>query len=163
MTKQGFIDPPDPVGESAATTGACFCGAVELHVAGAPVEMGYCHCVSCRSHAGAPVVAYALFADHQVTITHGADLLGSFNKTGMSVRRFCTQCGGRVLTEHPGMGFTDLNPLILRGLTFLPDLHLNYADAVLPIRDGLPKLADFPIHAGGSGRKMAEGQSLAGM
>ena len=30
-------------------TGTCFCGAVAIEVAGAPEEMGYCHCNSCRT------------------------------------------------------------------------------------------------------------------
>jgi hypothetical protein len=35
-------------------------------------------------------------------------------------------------------------------------LHVNYAETVLPIRDGLPKLKDFPAEFGGSGETMAE-------
>lgn len=40
------------------------------------------------------------------------------------------------------------------GLTpraFAPVVHLNYAQAVLPVHDGLPKLKDFPTEAGASG------------
>ncbi len=33
---------------------------------------------------------------------------------------------------------------------------LNYAEAVLPIRDGLAKLRDFPAQAGGSGEAVPE-------
>ena len=29
--------------------GACFCGAVEIEVSGAPAAQGYCHCSDCRS------------------------------------------------------------------------------------------------------------------
>jgi hypothetical protein len=39
---------------------------------------------------------------------------------------------------------------------FKPTVHLNYAEAVLPIKDGLLKLKDFPIEAGGSGETMLE-------
>ena len=39
---------------------------------------------------------------------------------------------------------------------FAPTVHLNYAEAVLPIRDGLPKLKDFPAQAGGSGEAVPE-------
>jgi hypothetical protein len=28
--------------------GTCFCGAVAIAATGAPAEMGYCHCASCR-------------------------------------------------------------------------------------------------------------------
>src|SRR5919198_1411533 len=38
--------------------GQCFCGKVEVEVTGSPVEMGYCHCSSCRSYSGGPVNAF---------------------------------------------------------------------------------------------------------
>ncbi|MBV8183427.1 MAG: GFA family protein, partial [Hyphomicrobiales bacterium] len=41
-------------------------------------------------------------------------------------------------------------------LDFAPGVHVNYAESVLPIRDGLPKLKDFPKEFGGSGEVMAE-------
>ena len=34
--------------------------------------------------------------------------------------------------------------------------HVNYESTVLPIRDGLPKLKDFPEELGGSGETLAE-------
>ena len=37
-----------------------------------------------------------------------------------------------------------------------PQLHVNYAETVLPMRDGLPKLRDFPAEMGGSGEIIAE-------
>ena len=39
---------------------------------------------------------------------------------------------------------------------FAPGLHVNYAETVLPIRDGLPKLKDFPKEFGGSGEAIPE-------
>jgi hypothetical protein len=59
------------------------------------------------------------------------------------------------MTSHPGMGLTDVRPPVLPGVAFEPTVHLNYAEAVLPIRDGLAKLKDFP-HAGGSGETVPE-------
>jgi hypothetical protein len=41
-------------------------------------------------------------------------------------------------------------------LAFTPGVHVNYAEAVLPMRDGLPKLKDFPKEFGGSGEAMPE-------
>jgi hypothetical protein len=35
-------------------------------------------------------------------------------------------------------------------------VHINYAETVLPMRDGLTKLKDFPAEFGGSGEAMAE-------
>ncbi len=118
--------------------------------------MGNCHGISCRAYSGAPFVIYALFAEDQVTVTKGAERLGPVNRTGMSARRFCRRCGGHMMTEHPGMGFSDFHAPVLPDLHFRPVWHLNYAEAVLPVRDGLPKLKDFPAHAGGSGETLVE-------
>jgi len=41
-------------------------------------------------------------------------------------------------------------------LAFAPGVHVNYAETVLPMRDGLPKLKDFPAEFGGSGEAIAE-------
>jgi len=42
------------------------------------------------------------------------------------------------MTGHPGMGFTDVYAAAIPGFAFTPSVHLNYAEAVLRIRDGLP-------------------------
>jgi len=136
--------------------GGCFCGAVSIEVAGAPEAMGYCHCTSCRSYAGAPVSAFTLWKADQVQVTQGAGLLGAINKTGFSNRRFCSRCGGHVLVEHPTLGMVDVHASTIPTLAFAPGVHLNYAETVLPMKDGLPKLKDFPAEIGGSGETMAE-------
>ena len=136
--------------------GRCFCGAVEIAVTGAPVEMGYCHCSSCRSYTGAPLVAFVLFKAENVTVTKGAAEIGRVRKSEMSERQFCTRCGGHFMTDHPTLGFTDVYAAAIPTVPFKPSVHLNYPEAVLPIRDGLPKLRDFAAHAGGSGELMPE-------
>jgi hypothetical protein len=137
-------------------SGACFCGAVAIEATGTPVEMGYCHCSSCRSYSGSPVTTFTLWKAEDVRVTKGAEFLGRFNKTGMSDRQFCTKCGGHLMTGHPDFGFTDVYAAALPGLAFKPTVHLNYAETVLPMKDGLPKLKDFPAEAGGSGEAMPE-------
>ena len=137
-------------------TGTCFCGAVAIEVTGVPEEMGYCHCNSCRSYSGGAVNAFTLWKKENVKVTKGAEFLGRFKKTEMSERRFCTKCGGHVMVDHPSLGFTDVYAAILPTLAFKPTVHLNYAETVLPIKDGLPKLRDFPTVAGGSGEAMPE-------
>ena len=136
--------------------GTCFCGAVAIEAAGAPLEMGYCHCSSCRSHSGGPVNGFTLWKPEAVKVTQGAEFLGGFNKTGFSNRRFCTKCGGHVMVDHPSLGFTDVHAATIPTLTFKPSVHLNYAESVLPMKDGLPKLKDFPAQVGGSGETMPE-------
>ena len=60
------------------------------------------------------------------------------------------------MTGHPTLGLTDVRAAALPGLAFEPSVHLNYAERVLPIRDGLPKLKDFPATAGGTGETLPE-------
>ena len=60
------------------------------------------------------------------------------------------------MTGHPTLGFTDVYAAAIPSLPFKPTVHLNYAEAVLPIKDGLLKLKDFPAQAGGSGETMPE-------
>jgi len=44
----------------------------------------------------------------------------------------------------------------LPNFPFKPAVHLNYDETVLPMKDGLPKLKDFPASIGGSGETMPE-------
>jgi hypothetical protein len=137
-------------------TGACFCGAVQIEVTGAPEGMGYCHCASCRSWSAGPVNAFTLWKPENVKVTKGADRVGHFMKTDMSDRQFCRDCGGHLMTHHPTLGLTDVFAATIPGVEFKPGVHVNYAETVLPMKDGLPKLRDFPKELGGSGEAIAE-------
>ena len=136
--------------------GKCFCGAVEIQATGAPALMGYCHCDSCRHWSAGPVNAFTLWPPDAVKVTKGADQLGAYNKTKNSTRKWCKACGGHVLTDHPGMGLVDVYAALLPAFPFQPMLHVNYAETVLPIKDGLPKMKDLPAEAGGSGETLPE-------
>ena len=131
--------------------GRCFCGAVEIEVDGAPEAMGYCHCASCRSWSAAPVNAFTLWKPETVKVTKGVEFVGHFMKTKMSDRQYCTKCGGHLMTEHPPLGLVDVYAATIPSVTFSPGVHVNYAETVLPMKDGLPKLKDFPTEFGGSG------------
>ena len=139
-------------------TGKCFCGAVEIEVSGKPEGMGYCHCASCRSWSAGPVNAFTLWKPASVKVTRGAEFLGHFmkNPPGTSDRKFCTKCGGHVLTDHPTFGLIDVYAATIPALKFAPGVHVNYAETVLRIKDGLPKFKDFPAEMGGSGQTLAE-------
>jgi hypothetical protein len=132
-------------------TGTCFCGAIQLELTGAPEEMGYCHCQSCRSYSGERVSTFILYKAENVRVVSGEDCLGRFTKTAMSERQFCRRCGGHLMTYHPQLGLTDVQPEVVRDIAFEPSVHLNYAERIMRMQDGLPKLRDFPTHAGGSG------------
>jgi hypothetical protein len=137
-------------------TGQCFCGAVEVTVTGQPEAMGYCHCNSCRSWSGGPVNAFVLWKAGDVKVTRGAEHVGTYNKTEMSYRKYCTLCGGHLMTDHPPFGMVDVFYATTPSLAFAPALHVNYGEKVLAIADGLPKFRDFPAPFGGSGEMVAE-------
>ena len=142
--------------ESKTHTGHCFCGTVELAVSGEPAGMGYCHCESCRAWSAGPVNAFTLWSTGAVQITKGEEEIGSFHKSENSIRKWCKHCGGPLLTEHPQWQLIDVYAAVLPDLPFKPGVHVNYAETVLPMRDGLPKQRDFPAELGGSGQVMAE-------
>jgi hypothetical protein len=137
-------------------TGTCFCGAVEVQAKGEPRVTGYCHCRSCRVHSGQPVSIFTLWKTGDVTITRGEEHVAGVNRTGMTDRRFCTRCGGHVMVDHPTLGLRDIRPGILSTLTVRPTVHVNYAETVFPMHDGLPKLRDMTPQFGGSGELMEE-------
>jgi hypothetical protein len=141
---------------SSSYTGACFCGAVELRVSGEPNAMGYCHCRSCRSWSGGPVNAFSLWQPEAVEITKGAEHIGTYAKTPMSERQYCQLCGGHLMVRHPPLQMVDVFAATIPDLPFAPAVHVNYAETVLPMRDGLPKLRDFPAEFGGSGEVVPE-------
>ena len=137
-------------------SGSCFCGAVRFNMTGDPAAMGYCHCTSCRHWSASPVNAFVLWKSDAVKVTQGAEQIGTYNKTPQSARKWCKKCGGHLLTEHPGMGLTDVYAAIIPKLKFQPGLHVHYQETVLHLKDGLPKQKDVPAELGGSGVTLAE-------
>ncbi|UGB37685.1 GFA family protein [Frateuria soli] len=134
--------------------GTCFCGTVELEVSGEPEAMGYCHCGSCRAWSASPVNAFSLWKPEHVRVLKGAPSIGHIQKSPNSDRQFCTVCGGHLMTAHPQWGLVDVFAAMLPDLRFVPGVHVNYAETVMPMDDGLPKLRDFPAELGGSGEAM---------
>jgi hypothetical protein len=136
--------------------GSCFCGAVELTASGEPAAMGYCHCESCRHWSAGPVNAFTLWPPANVKITKGAENVGSYAKTKRSIRKWCNTCGGHLLTEHPGLGLTDVYAAVIPKLKFAAGVHVHYQETILRMKDGLPKQKDVPAEMGGSGVTLAE-------
>jgi hypothetical protein len=136
--------------------GSCFCGAVKLEVTGSPEAMGYCHCNSCRTWSGGPVNAFTLWKPEAITVKSGADQIATFQKTPLSQRQYCKKCGGHLMNRHPPLGLVDVFASTIPSLPFAPGVHVNYAETVLRMKDGLPKLKDFPAEMGGSGEAVLE-------
>lgn len=141
---------------NASYVGACFCGAVNIRVTGRPSAMGYCHCRSCRSWSGGPVNAFTLWPPQAVEVIKGAEHIAAYHKTALSHRQFCRLCGGHLMVVHPPLNMVDVFAATIPELAFVPELHVNYSETVLPVRDGLPKLKDFPAEFGGSGEIVPE-------
>ena len=136
--------------------GSCYCGAVEVTATGAPFAMGYCHCKDCRAWSAGPVNAFTLWKRDAVEVTQGAGHVTTSVKSEASHRKSCSKCGGNIMTDHPGGDFTDIYAAILPLLAFEPMIHVNYESTVLPMKDGLPKMKDFPAEMGGSGETLPE-------
>jgi hypothetical protein len=136
--------------------GQCFCGAVEITVMGDPVGAGYCHCASCRSWSGGPVNAFTLWKTDAVKVTKGADQIAEYHKSEQSYRQWCKQCGGHLMVRHPGWDLIDVFAATIPAVPFAAGVHVNYEATVLRMKDGLPKLKDFPKELGGTGEALAE-------
>ena len=91
-----------------------------------------------------------------VKVTKGAEHIATFQKAPMSQRQYCAKCGGHLLTNHPPLGLVDVFAATIPTLAFVPAVHVNYAETVLRMPDGLPKLKDFPSELGGSGQTTSE-------
>jgi hypothetical protein len=71
--------------------GGCFCGNVRYAVIGEPLSISICHCTSCKKSAGAPSVAWAVYALNDFRIIKGDQ---TFYSSSPSVRRgHCSVCG----------------------------------------------------------------------
>ena len=139
-----------------AHQGSCFCGKVKIEVSGEPAAMGYCHCSDCRHWSAGPINAFSLWPPASVKVVSGQDQIATYNKTERSDRKWCKSCGGHLMTNHPAMGLVDVYAAILPSLQFKPQLHVFYAEKVVSIKDGLPKMKDVPAEMGGSGQTLPE-------
>jgi len=63
---------------------------------------------------------------------------------------------GHLFAELPGYGLFDVFPAVIPQFAFEPVLHINYGEAVMSVKDGLPKFKDLPKDFGGSGEMLPE-------
>jgi hypothetical protein len=138
------------------TRGSCFCGAVQFTVSGAPAAMGYCHCESCRTWSASPVNAFTLWKPEALQVTRGIGQIGTYAKTPKSLRKWCKSCGGHLFTEHPAWNLVDVYAAVIPDFPYQAAVHVNYQEARLHLRDGLPKMKDLPSEMGGSGASLPE-------
>ncbi len=97
--------------------GGCRCGAVRYEVSGTP-RVALCHCEDCRKSSGAPVMAWAAFAESEFKVTKGA--AKSVNSSGNAYRSFCADCG-------TGLYYT--NAEVLPGIVDVQSATLDHPEA----------------------------------
>jgi hypothetical protein len=101
----------------------------------------FCHCHSCRRAAGAPVVAWATFARHELNITHGS--ISQYRSSAAAVRGFCPACGTSLtfLNEARPQDIDLTLASLDEPQRFAPAMHMWVQEKLpwLSIDDGLPQ------------------------
>lgn len=128
---------------------ACLCGALRLHIQ-APPQVGFwCHCADCRAAHGAAYVGVALYDTNAVEVVSGE--VATFTIRSLP-RAFCPRCGTRMFARVPGIDTTGIVAARLPEGAFAPAFHIHCAEALAPVRDGLPHFVESPSLFGGDGR-----------
>ena len=89
-------------------------------------------------------------------MTHGDDQIDEYHQNDRSYRQWCKVCGGHLFTDHPLWGVVDIYAATIPDFPYHAGIHANYQETVLPMKDGLPKMKDYPAEMGGSGLTLAE-------
>jgi hypothetical protein len=127
--------------------GGCHCGAVRYEVSGEPQHVALCHCTDCRKSAGAPMVAWAAFAEAEFTLLRGE--LTTFNSSGESVRSFCSKCGTGIASRNAEFlpGVVDIQSATLDDPNALPaGAHIQTAERIDWMAEAhcLPEFQRYP-------------------
>jgi hypothetical protein len=121
--------------------GGCLCGRVRYQVGGTPENLCFCHCVSCRRAAGAPLVAWGTFrrATHHLLAAPAV-----LYRSSPGVQRgHCGHCGTALSYAHDARA--DEIDIALATLDeparFEPGYHIWIEDKLpwMRIADGLPQ------------------------
>lgn len=122
-------------------TGRCYCGKTRFSVSALPSVVSYCHCSDCRRVSGAPVAAFAAFADG--TVRYTPDPGAPVSHFDGVERWFCDACGSPLGARYdylPGQIYVPLG-LIDQAAELPPSLHSHAASGMpwLHIQDGLAR------------------------
>jgi hypothetical protein len=131
--------------------GKCACGKVTFEVNGEPLVQLYCHCRSCQLAHAAPVVAAAIFPAGSVTYQGDVRKVTVTGREDASRRVLCASCGTKVINE-PLPPVRAVFPVLCETADwFKPQMHVQWDDHTLDMRDELPKFLDYPKELGGTG------------
>jgi hypothetical protein len=128
-------------------SGGCHCGAVRYEVEGEPQHVALCHCQDCRRSSGAPMVAWAAFAENEFKLTKGD--AKTFNSSGSAMRSFCAACGTGLLYRNAEFlpGIVDIQAATLDDPQALPaTAHIQVAERIgwMEKAHELPHFERFP-------------------
>lgn len=128
--------------------GGCQCGTVRYQVSGDPQHVALCHCSDCRKSAGAPMVAWAAFAEDEFTLLQGD--LTVFNSSGTAMRSFCGKCGTGIAYRNAEFlpGVVDIQAATLDNPDSLPaGAHIQTAERIgwMAAAHELPQFERYPV------------------
>jgi hypothetical protein len=111
--------------------GGCQCGAVRYRASGEPKHVALCHCADCRASSGAPMVAWAAFAEEDFAVLSGE--AQTFNSSGSSMRSFCGRCGTGLFFRNAEYlpGIVDIQSATLDDPgALVPQAHIQVAERI---------------------------------
>jgi hypothetical protein len=83
-----------------APTGQCYCGLIRFEFSDEPTEVSFCHCSICRRLTGSAFGAYLETSNESLRILTGAEKLSKYKPTARLEKRFCSNCGVTLFTNH---------------------------------------------------------------
>ena len=126
--------------------GGCQCGSVRYRLVGSSLIAAICHCTMCRRANAAPVVAWAMYKDEQVTFLRERPT--PYQASPGATRGFCGRCGTQITFVADYIpGLVDITIASLDNPNAIaPTLHYWYSKHLEWIRfsDTLPKHPEFP-------------------
>ena len=127
--------------------GQCHCGAIRYELAAEPKNVSLCHCSDCRRSSGAPVVAWAAFAERDLSVIRGTPK--TINSSGTTMRSFCADCGTGLFYRNAEIlpGVVDVQVATLDDPeTLPPTVHIQTAEQIgwMKTAHELPHIDRFP-------------------
>lgn len=133
------------------TTGRCTCGDIRYEFSGSPLEIGHCHCESCRRHTSSSFVTYLVVDRTSFHYTKGKPVI-YVSSPGVE-RGHCGRCGAPISYENK-------NELAVYACTLddlskvVPTMHIRADEQLswIEIADHLPRYElgkrDKPVRVG---------------
>ena len=126
--------------------GGCQCGAVRYQITGEPIMAAICHCSMCRRANAAPVVAWAMFEESQVSFTKSRPK--AYASSPQAERGFCSTCGTQIyFTADYIPGLIDITVGSLDHPDSInPEFHYWHSEhlAWVEFADKRPRHPEFP-------------------